>query len=317
MRAPPESSSSTGSRRSRGTSLSSARSSTRCAIFVPDGVTRKRKARAATSWSVRGSPPIVASRCVRTIRSAPPRRSSDSQAQHTRPERPLLGPQPAQDELEVGRLDPELAAAVGRRRADTRLVDAQLPGLDLVEDGVDERRLDLRLLAGPRQDAVPVLERPFDRLARSRPVEVVDPEEVCEQAGDAVLEAVELRERVLANREHEVGRRAPPTQRDRELLVERARPSVGPVVEEVLLELVEHDQQRTADPVPPLDADVGEATRRRLGVRAPERSSRRLRGRPPAAPRPVRRCSTRRTARPRAAEPLLRRGSRPPACGGP
>ena len=107
------------------------------------------------------------------------------QAQHTRPERPLLGPEPAQDELEVGRLDPELAGVVGPRGADTRLVDAQLPGLHLVEHSLDERRLDLRLLAGSRQDAVPVLERPFDRLARSRPVEVVDPDEVREEAGDA------------------------------------------------------------------------------------------------------------------------------------
>ena len=116
---------------------------------------------------------------------------------------------------------------------------------------------------------VPLLERPFDRLPRGRPVEVVDAEQVREEARDAGLEAVEPRERVFANREDEVGRRPPLSQRERQLLLEGVRAFIVRVVEEVVLELVEDDQHRAADPRRPLGEDVREPTGRRAqGERA-------------------------------------------------
>ena len=148
MRASPASRSSTGSSRSLGTSLSSARSAARWAIFVPDGVTRWRKARAGDVLrrlrerrhrrvEVRADDPLGAAEALERL-----------QAQHVRPGRPLLVPEPREHELEVRRLDRRLALLVACGGPGAGGSDEHLPGLDLVEHGLDERRLDLDLLAG-------------------------------------------------------------------------------------------------------------------------------------------------------------------------
>ena len=73
---------------------------------------------------------------------------------------------------------------------------------------------------------------------------MLDAEIVVEQLRNLPLEAVEHREPVLADRDHEVRRRVGSIDGKRELLVERPFASFGRVIEEVLLELVEDDQNR-------------------------------------------------------------------------
>jgi hypothetical protein len=73
---------------------------------------------------------------------------------------------------------------------------------------------------------------------------VVDADVVVEERGDAVLEAVELRPGVLAQREDEVHAQVGLVDEPRELGREGALALLGRLVEEVLLELVEHDEQR-------------------------------------------------------------------------
>ena len=73
---------------------------------------------------------------------------------------------------------------------------------------------------------------------------MVDADVVLEERRDAVLETVELRPGVLAQREDEVHAQAGLVDEARELDREGALAVLGRVVEEVLLELVEHDEQR-------------------------------------------------------------------------
>ncbi len=84
------------------------------------------------------------------------------------------------------------------------------------------------------------IDRADDRRGRSLTVEAIEPEGVREQARDATREAVELRERVLSQRDEDVDpkRRG---QHPRESLGERPGPAVVRVVEEVLLGLVEDE----------------------------------------------------------------------------
>ena len=71
---------------------------------------------------------------------------------------------------------------------------------------------------------------------------VIDLQPVLEQVRDPALEAVEPRERVVANREEEVCPQLGPVDRVRKLGVERAGPALVVVVEEVLLELIEQHE---------------------------------------------------------------------------
>ncbi len=127
-----------------------------------------------------------------------------------------------------------------------RLPERDLAGGDLVEDRVHELRLDRDRPLGAGLEAVPELERRFDRLARGLAVEVVDPQQVVEQTRDLAFEAVEERERVLPDREENVRGGVATAERARELALERPAGTLARVVEEVLLELVEHEQQRAA-----------------------------------------------------------------------
>jgi hypothetical protein len=71
-------------------------------------------------------------------------------------------------------------------------------GCDGVDDELDEPILHLeRLLAGS-EELVVLVDRSHDGGARGLRVELVDAAVAVEELGDARLEAVELRERVLA-----------------------------------------------------------------------------------------------------------------------
>jgi hypothetical protein len=112
--------------------------------LVPEGVTRKRKRAAATSCSSVLRPARATSRWVRTIRSAPPRRSRVSRRSLL--DRPsFLVPEPDEDELEIGRLDlPPAGAARGIRpveHARAGIGECDPTDLDLVEHALDEHRL--------------------------------------------------------------------------------------------------------------------------------------------------------------------------------
>ncbi len=108
---------------------------------------------------------------------------------------------------------------------------------DLVQDPLDECGLHRDGLAGELGEA---LERAFDRRSRGPSVEAIEPERVGEQAGDSPREAVELRERVLAERDEDVDAKRRSEHRGQRL-GEGAGPAVVGVVEEILLGLVEDE----------------------------------------------------------------------------
>ena len=179
------------------------------------------------------------------------------QPHHVRAGGGLLRPQAREHELEVGRLDLPDAAADLLRAA---LGDLEPARLDLVEDGVDERRLDARPVRA-RYEVRPALERALDRLPGRRAIEVLEAQVVVEQVRDPALEPVEARDRVLADRDQDTERQVAAGehawQRGGEVVGVVARR----VVDEVLLELVE-DQEH------PAAAARGAALDRRLERRA-------------------------------------------------
>ena len=159
------------------------------------------------------------------------------EAERRRACRPLLLPEALHDELEVRRLDPPVGP-FARDRAAALAAHVDPAALHLVEDGLDERGLDRHRRAA---ELAVALDRPHDRLAAAAPVEVLEP-----QVRDPRLERVELRERVLAQAEEEVRPQAGLADRRRELAREAGAGAV-PLVEEVLLELVEDDVDVAAD----------------------------------------------------------------------
>ncbi len=155
----------------------------------------------------------------------------------------LLVPQPLQHELQVGRLD-RLRARAGVGAVAVRpavLRDDEAVPLHLVEDGVDERRLD-----GHARPVLLVvaLDRLQDRLARAVAVQVVEVQEVRVDVREPPAEEVaEPGVRVLANRDEEACAEVGALHARGELVGERILPLVPRAVEEVLLELVEDHQQ--------------------------------------------------------------------------
>ena len=152
-------------------------------------------------------------------------------------------PEPLEHELEERRLDPAGGCRLGDG-AVAALGEPEPAGGGRLDHRLGERRLDLVGLLAGGQAAVPLADGAVDRLARRLAVEVVDADVVVEQRRDAVLEAVELRPGVLAQREHEVHAQVGLVDEPRELDREGAVAVLARVVEEVLLELVEHDEQR-------------------------------------------------------------------------
>ena len=135
--------------------------------------------RPATSCARDGSEPSDASRCVRTMRSAPPSRSSVSSRSSVRPV--SAAPRPTGASARAAGTAPRCRPAVvvadgdACRRPVTPVRSS--PG----RAPFRRARLDLDLVARTRQQRVPVLERAVDRLARRVPVEVLEPQQVIER----------------------------------------------------------------------------------------------------------------------------------------
>jgi hypothetical protein len=109
------------------------------------------------------------------------------------------------------------------------------------------------------------LDRPDDRPATSIAVEVVETEVVGEQVRDARLEAIELAERILPQRDEEAHPKPGPTHRLRELDSERARPGLSFVVEEVLLDAVQDDVKVAVQDLRPRLEAIGKRSSVRHG----------------------------------------------------
>ena len=183
-------------------------------------------------------------------RSARRRRGSRSvSSRSTRELLPLLlGPEPRHDELEERRLDPRLLRLGVLDDAAAGLAEDDVPGPDVPDHRLDELGLDLvRRVAPSAEQLVVRLDRLDDRGGRGLLVEVLDAEVAGEEVEDPALEAVELRVRVLAERDQEARAQLLAVDRPRELDREGARPVLVGVVDEVLLELVEDDEQLGAD----------------------------------------------------------------------
>ena len=183
-----------------------------------------------------------------------------AQPQSARAGGALVVPQVHEDDLEIRRLD------------------ARLGGLHAVEHRFHERRLDLHRLALRGLLPVPQRERLEDRRARRGAVEMLDAHEVVEQARHVRGEGVELRQRVLADRDEHARGRVAPREQAGELRDERP---VGVVVEEVLLELVEDHEQGAVDAQGGGGDGVGERAafgqtlaelRRQVAERGPDRA---------------------------------------------
>jgi hypothetical protein len=142
-------------------------------------------------------------------------------------------PEAAHDELEIGSVDRARAVAVLHRPTEC---------LQLVEHGVDELRL---RIPRPRRGRPGLPDRTLDRLASGLAPERLDPEVVVEEPRDRALEAVELRHRVLAQRDQQVHSGPRTARGGLELRRERRAAVAGRVVREEVLELVQ-DHERGA-----------------------------------------------------------------------
>ena len=168
-------------------------------------------------------------------------------------------PQPLQNELQVGRLDPRPVLLADAAAADEPGVDPARR--DLGEQGRHELRLDVDVRC---LELVVPLERAEDRRARLVTVEAVETEVVREQPGDVRLEDVELCELVVADPEHHVHAQAWP----RDELGQRLEEAAFGLVEEELLELVEHEDELGAQGCSPGVEAIGEVARRVARVAA-------------------------------------------------
>ena len=119
----------------------------------------RRRQRAERGIEMRSHDPVGAAEPLERLQTEDPR-----------PTPPLLVPEPSEDELKIGRLDAHsvLASSGG-------IAEADLAGGHLLEHRLDQRRLDLHLLAGVGDHPVPALERLEDRPPRGVPVEVLEP----------------------------------------------------------------------------------------------------------------------------------------------
>ena len=165
-------------------------------------------------------------------------------------------PHPVHHELQERRLDRVRAPTVRSVRARAvrgvgfrALAGADPPPSRGVDHRVNERRLD-RVVLGLGQPAVPLLDRSLDRLPCRVGGELLDPQVILKQPGDPVLEAVELRPRVLTDRDHEMHPQIDVVDDRREHVGKRAGTVLIRVIEKVVLELVEHDEQRPHPPRP-------------------------------------------------------------------
>ena len=136
-----------------------------------------------------------------------------------------------------------------------RGAEHDLSRLDLVEYRLDERGFDGRV---GFVEAVVLGDGQFDGAPCRCPVEVIDAEVVLEEARNAPLEAVELREGVFAHADEEARAQVLTVDRPGELDGEGAFAVLLGVVEKVLLELVEDDDEVALDPLAPEAEGVDE-----------------------------------------------------------
>ena len=178
---------------SSGTPAYCARSEARCAIFVPDGVTRCSNMLAATSCSSCREPVERAEQMVANDRPRAAEPAQRLEPQDLRSRFPLALPDALEHELEVRRLDPVAVLGVA------------LDG-DLVQHRLDELGLDRDRL--PRQ-LVPAARAAQDRRARGGAIEMLEAHLVREHVRHARLEGVELGEAVLAQGDEHVAPATP------------------------------------------------------------------------------------------------------------
>jgi hypothetical protein len=152
-------------------------------------------------------------------------------------------PEPLHYELEERRLD-ALGAGDSGIRVPSALSEREVARRCRVDHRLDECGLERvrRLLR--RKPAIPLVDRALDRVVSGRPAQMFDADVVREQARDAPLEAIELRQSVLTDREQEVHSEVGLVHDSRELACEGALTGLVRVVEEVVLELIEDDEQR-------------------------------------------------------------------------
>ena len=159
-------------------------------------------------------------------------------------------PQPGHHELEKRCLD----AAWGAVCPGSSSCPAELdfPGRDLVEHGLDERRLHVHRPVC--RGLVVTVDRAEDRFAPRDPVETLESKIVPEHVRNTALEPVELGQRVLAHGEEEARADSRSGSRLGELIQEAARADVRPVVEGLLLEPVQDYEHFAArQPCPELE----------------------------------------------------------------
>ena len=159
------------------------------------------------------------------------------------PRRDRRPPEPFHHELEERRLD-ALGAWDSGVHVPSALSEREVARRGRVDHRLDERRLERvrRLLR--RKPAIPLADRALDRVVGGRPAQMLDADVVREQARDAPLEAIQLRQGVLTDREQEVHSEVGLVHDSRELTREGALTGLVRVVEEVVLELIEDDEQR-------------------------------------------------------------------------
>ena len=231
--------------------------------------------------AARGSDVHCALEVAATICSAPPRRSSVARRKRYEPCCRSTSQSRSITSWRYGAsiCSRRLAPRPHRCRPDRCAI---LPRRDLVENGLDERGLDSPDRLPSRLPAGRAAARRSPRARR--PVEAVEAQVVVEKAGNRALEAVELGERVLAQREQDVDRRPGRVSS----AASRARSvRASGVVEEVLLRPGREAGRSRPEP----------STRPRPCRRASRRADSRRGGDGPATARPGRRDQRRKRRR--------------------
>ena len=144
---------------------------------------------AATSCSSGPSASRAASRCARTIRSAPPACSSVSSRSAREPARRSSSQRRVSTTCRYGasiRASRACLAAPAVERARAAAREGEATDLDLVEHLLDERGLRRRGGGGGERRAA--RQRRDDRLSRRVPAEAIEAQVRLEQAGDPALE---------------------------------------------------------------------------------------------------------------------------------
>ena len=147
--------------------------------------------------------------------------------------RPLDLPEPLEHELEIGRLHPPLGPRLVHEPTPRQML-LDPAGGDLVQHGLDEVVVRENLRAA-ELGVCP--ERALDRGPGRRARQVVEPEDVPEQARETPLQRVEVSERVVTHAQKHVHRQPRPREHVLERVCQRA--AIAAVIEDVLLHLVE------------------------------------------------------------------------------